>query len=179
MSQSSTPEVSKQDLKSQDQIYQKRSRPDLAERNRTHGLSRDQNGHRSRLYGLWIRMRQRCRDPNSSDYERYGGRGIKVCSSWSDYKIFHDWAYTNGYNDKLTIDRIDNNAGYGPENCQWISCAQQATNKRTSRRITFRGETRTLSQWSRHLNIQHSLLRYRIDAWGVEEALARPVRRLS
>lgn len=124
-------------------------------------------------------MRQRCRNSKSSDYERYGARGIKVCRAWNDFKVFHDWAYANGYNNKLTIDRIDNDRGYEPENCRWISLMEQAANKRSTRRITFRGETLTLSEWSRRLNIGHSLLRYRIAAWGIEEAFSRPIRKLS
>lgn len=155
----------------------RRKRPDLALRNTVHGLSRGPDGKRTRLYGIWVRMRQRCRDPRSSDYHLYGGRGITVCPEWDDFAAFHAWALANGYRDDLTLDRIDNDGPYSPENCRWVPAAAQARNTRRNRLITFRGQTKTLAEWSRILGMEHSLLRYRLDRWGdVDRAFTRPVR---
>jgi hypothetical protein len=148
----------------------------LADRNRTHGLSCDDSGRKTRLYGIWVRMRQRCRDAKSSDYERYGGRGIEVCAEWNDFEAFSTWSHGHGYTEAMTIDRIDNDGPYIPQNCRWIPPAMQQCNTRRSRRINFRGVTHTLAEWSRCLGIGHSLLRYRIAAWGVDQAFTRPIR---
>ena len=74
-------------------------------------------------------MRQRCNNPNRSDYKRYGGRGIKICDEWNDYNTFRDWALSNGYADNLSIDRIDVNGNYEPSNCRWVDAKTQAQNK--------------------------------------------------
>ena len=151
----------------------------LERRNYKHGLSLDGNGNRSRLYGRWNRMKQRCSDAGTTDFKNYGGRGIKVCDEWANYQPFHDWALANGYDDNLSIERIDNEGNYEPGNCTWVRPEQQARNKRTNHRIRFHGVTKILAEWSRELRIETSLLRYRIKAWGVEKAFTIPVRRQS
>ena len=103
--------------------------------NKTHGKA-SANG-KSRLYKVWIGMRQRCNDPNHTSYHNYGGRGIRVCQEWDDFEAFESWAMSHGYNpdaktQECTIDRIDVNGNYEPSNCRWVSAEFQAHNKRNS-----------------------------------------------
>lgn len=87
-----------------------------------------------RLYKIWQGIRQRCNNPKDKDYSDYGGRGIQVCEEWnSSSTAFIEWSLQNGYNPKLTIDRIDTNGHYNPDNCRWASWTQQARNKRTEK----------------------------------------------
>lgn len=143
----------------------------LIKRNTVHSL------HGTRLYGIWVRMRQRCNDENCTDYISYGARGIAICKDWDDYRSFHRWALANGYKDNLTIERIDVNGNYEPNNCKWISPAAQARNKTNNHKITYNGQTKTLAEWAEILGIKSSLLRYRLRNWGVERAFTTPIRR--
>lgn len=114
----------------------------------THGESK------TRLYDIWSGMRKRCNNPASSVYGYYGGRGIKVCNEWeSDYMAFRSWALKNGYEEDLSIDRIDVNGDYEPSNCRWATNIEQANNTRVSRRITYMGVTRTPAEWRAHLGV--------------------------
>lgn len=123
-----------------------------------HGLARHP------LYTVWAGMIQRCTNQKASNYSRYGGRGIQVCEEWkNDFVSFYDWSMNNGYETGLTLDRIDNHLGYYPDNCRWTDRQTQQNNTRRNRFVTFNGETHTITQWSRILNVNHETLRYRIE----------------
>lgn len=117
-----------------------------------------------RLYHCWCDMNRRCYDVNGKNYKDYGERGITVCDEWlHDFQAFYDWSVVNGYDDNLTIDRIDNNKGYSPNNCRWATVDEQANNKRTTINITIGNITKSLKQWCRDLNLNYSMIygRYR------------------
>ena len=120
--------------------------------NTKHGLCN------TRIYNIWQKMKSRCYSKNDIEYKRYGARGIKVCDEWiNDIKAFYDWSISNGYDDNLSIDRIDNNGNYEPSNCRWATPLQQANNCRTNLLITIDDETKTLSQWCRQYNTPYYL----------------------
>lgn len=101
--------------------------------NTTHGLS-DKSKNTSPVYGVWSKMKNRCCWSGSSSYHRYGGRGISICDEWlNDFQAFHDWAMSSGYREGLQIDRIDNDGGYCPENCRWVTVAENSRNRSTSK----------------------------------------------
>lgn len=117
---------------------------------------------RSRLYRVWIGMKERCNNCKNKAYSYYGGRGIKVCQEWgTSYEAFRKWALANGYRDDLTIDRIDVNGNYCPENCRWVDMKTQMNNTRANRRITQNGETRTMAEWAERTGIAYETIRYR------------------
>ena len=117
----------------------------------------------TRLFNIWLSMKQRCEDQNSNNYCRYGGRGISVCEEWkTDYLAFKRWAEANGYSDKLTIDRIDVNGNYTPENCRWSTQKEQQRNRRNNIFLTVQCETHCLSEWAELTGIPYERLYYRV-----------------
>ena len=112
----------------------------------------------TRLYQIWAGMHKRCENCNASNYSDYGGRGISVCDEWNDFVPFHDWAMANGYTEELSIDRINVDLNYTPENCRWVGSVAQANNRRSSRYYEYNGETHTISEWSKILNIPYKKL---------------------
>ena len=140
-------------------------------RNTTHGMTH------SRLYTTWVNLRSRCNNPKDRCYHNYGGRGITYCEEWERFEAFYEWAMASGYNDTLTIDRIDNNKGYCPENCRWATVKDQARNRRSCHLLTYKGETKTLREWEETLGMHRGTLVQRIYmGWTTEKAIETPVR---
>ena len=137
------------------------------------------HGHsNTRLHKIWQNMRNRCHNSNTPDYKYYGGRGIKICDDWNDFTVFELWAINNGYSEVLTLDRIDVNGNYCLDNCRWITRKEQSNNKRNLRMIEYKGETRTLTQWSEMLNIPiATLYRYLASEGSLEKAVTKFQRR--
>lgn len=99
---------------------------------KTHGMTG------TRIYHIWYDMRRRCSYPRQLEYENYGGRGIKVCTEWDEsFTVFYEWAISHGYKSNLTIDRINNDLGYSPENCKWSTYKEQNNNRRKKRKIIY------------------------------------------
>lgn len=118
-------------------------------------------------------MKYRCYNKNGKDYKNYGGRGIAVCSDWLDnFMSFYNWSMANGYDNNLTIDRIDNDKGYEPNNCRWVDMKQQSRNTRQNRNITINGETRCLADWCEILGLNYDKIYNRLyKGWSIEKAL--------
>ena len=118
------------------------SREIIKARSTTHGLSK------TRLHTIWRDMRVRCSNHNATGYDNYGGRGIKVCTEWQDFPPFYEWAMANGYNDTLTLDRIEVDGNYEPSNCRWVDMKTQQNNRSNNRRIEFNGIKKTVAEWT-------------------------------
>jgi hypothetical protein len=133
---------------------------------------KDAHPHRkTRLYRIWKRMHQRCYEMQCDDYKDYGAKGVVICNEWHEYYNFHNWAISHGYADNLTIDRIEVTGIYQPSNCRWATILEQARNKRNNHFITFRGHTKTLSEWCYIFRIESSKVRYRLSHnWPLEKA---------
>ena len=133
--------------------------------------------YNSRIYRIWSLMKERCYNEKRKDYNNYGGRGIKVCNEWLDSSTFIDWSLNNGYEDDLTLDRIDNNGDYCPQNCRWITAKEQGANKRNNRFITHNDITKTITQWANDNGLSYYVLKKRIDVlgWSFERAITEPV----
>ncbi len=128
----------------------------------------------SRLYSIWKGMKTRCFNENDASYPDYGGRGITLCDEWeNDFLAFYTWSVNNGYNERLSIDRINNNGNYCPDNCRWADRETQGNNQRTNHLLTYGGETLTMSQWAKKTGIGYYKLKDRIDKlhWSTERAL--------
>lgn len=119
--------------------------------NTTHSFSK------TKLYGVWLGMRRRCHNQNDKKYNLYGGRGITVCPAWrNDFKIFYDWAINNGYAETLTIDRIDVNGNYEPNNCRWVNWKEQARNKRNNHIVEINNQKLTLVEFAEKYHLNYS-----------------------
>ena len=145
------------------------------EANLTHGGACGKR--KERLYRLWKSMRGRCSNPNLDFAHRYVLRGITVCEEWQDYNEFRSWALTNGYRDDLTLDRIDNDKGYSPDNCRWADWVTQANNTSRNTFVTVGDERLTLAQAERTYGIPARLYRQRrARGWSEERALSEPLK---
>lgn len=136
----------------------------------THGASR---GERTPEYRSWKTMRNRCNNPRTPDYADYGGRGITVCERWGSFVAFLEDMGPRPRG--TTIDRIENDRGYEPGNCRWATVIEQANNRRNTRIVEFRGQRKTVRQWSAEVGLAWSAIQYRLDAgWPVDAALTVP-----
>lgn len=131
--------------------------------NLKHGLAK------TRINNIYHNMKQRCKNKNS---KYYGKRGITICSEWQNFEKFYDWAINNGYQDNLTIDRIDNNGNYEPANCRWVTYTEQNNNRRSNHYIEYNGIKHSIAEWSKILNINYNTLKSRIKyGWSIERVL--------
>ena len=141
------------------------------------------NKSHDRLYAIYKSMLHRCYSPKSRSYRSHGKRGITVCKEWqitenyNGMNNFYEWALSNGYQDNLTIDRIDNNGNYEPSNCRWTTYVTQGNNRSNNHMITYNGETKTMAEWAREYNIPYNTFAWRINKskWDIEKSLNTPV----
>lgn len=129
-------------------------REECGNRRRKHGLYKD------RLYHSFYNIKQRCENPKATAYQSYGGRGIAV--RWENWQDFRNWALTHGYKEGLTLDRIDVNGDYSPENCRWITQAEQMRNTRKTRYLTYQGERKPLIEWCEILGLKFGTVATRV-----------------
>lgn len=155
-----------------------KARERISKSNYKHGKGNYQN----KLYRVWSSMKNRCNNKNNPEYKNYGGRGITVCELWQrDFESFEEWAINNGYADGLTLDRINVNGNYEPNNCRWATRKVQAINKRNNRMDTITmtafGETKSVRLWLEddRCNVEHrGTLFYRLGCgWSHEKALTQ------
>ncbi|UVD43225.1 deoxyuridine 5'-triphosphate protein [Enterococcus phage TJE2] len=137
-----------------------------------HGLSKV-NGKPTKLFRAWASMKQRCYNKNHASYKDYGGRGITICSEWREnFEAFHDWAMTNGFSDDLSIDRIDNDKGYSPDNCRWVDAKTQIRNRRNTVTYEWQGKEYTRAELSRLTGINEQTIASRLNkGFSLEEVL--------
>lgn len=129
----------------------------------------------TRLYKIWSNMKMRCTNPHHNSYWKYGKRGIGFCSEWENFEPFELWALQNGYQDDLTLDRINGNLGYSPDNCRWATYREQANNMRSNRAITINGTTMNAMQWAEMVGIRPNTLYDRLArGWRAEDAVLIP-----
>ncbi|MEQ2424387.1 hypothetical protein [Enterocloster hominis (ex Hitch et al. 2024)] len=117
----------------------------------------------TKLYRLWSHMKERCDSPKFKSYKDYGGRGITYCEEWKEFKAFMEWALQNGYQEEMTLDRINVNGNYEPSNCRFISNLEQQRNKRNSRLVTINGDTKAVSEWAEISGLDRHTILYRLN----------------
>lgn len=132
-------------------------REEMSKRASKHG------GFGGRLYTIWNSMRQRCYNPNNNAYHNYGGRGISICSEWNNFAVFREWAYSTGYKEDaprgaFTIDRIDVDGDYSPNNCRWSSMKDQSNNKRGTLYLEYNYERKPLSEWASIIGVDYTTI---------------------
>lgn len=148
------------------------ARRSSARAGKMHEARRSHAASKSRAYTSWCAMKQRCQNPNNNAYRRYGGRGIYVCDRWQSFDCF--LADMGQPADGMTLERIDNDGPYSPENCRWASRREQSGNLSVNRNVTWNGETLNLSEWSRRTGIHRNTLDQRLAAgWPLERVFLR------
>lgn len=129
------------------------------------------------LYCVYGNMKDRCYNPHNIGYQYYGGRGITVCDNWlNDFRSFYDWCISHGYKDGLQIDRIDNNLGYSPSNCRFVTCRQNTNNRRCTRTIDGVPASVWFESADKHPTVDYDLFRSRYFElhWALERSLLTP-----
>lgn len=140
------------------------------ERNTKHGL------RHTRIYRIWLLMKNRCLNSKYYLFKNYGGRGITVCNEWkNDFVKFYDWSMANGYKEDLSIDRINVNGNYEPSNCRWTTKLQQQRNTTRLRKITYKNETHCISEWADILGLEYNTLYYRFRRNNYSEDVLKRV----
>ena len=129
----------------------------------------------TKLYKVWCGMKERCCNPKNKRYSNYGKRVITVCEEWKcDFSAFYNWALSNGYQEGLTIDRINNNGNYEPNNCRWVTRKEQNRNYSRNHNITYKGKTKCVTEWAEEYGIKAGTILYRLrQGKSVEEAFAK------
>ena len=146
-------------------------KPYQAYSHRTHGACCDHPD----LYGVWCSMKSRCENPNRVKFKDYGHRGIKVCEEWHDSWEFVKWALSNGYSKGLQLDRIDNNHGYSPSNCRWVTPKQNSRNRRNNKFLTINGVEKCVAEWCETIPVSQ----YTVYHWIRTKGATYAERRLS
>lgn len=142
----------------------------LAEKNFKHGFCG------TGLYQCWQDMKKRCYDKNRAQYKDWGGRGISVCEDWLSFENFKIWAVKNGYQPGLTIERVDNNGNYSPENCKFIRKQDQNSNRRNTVVISFDGKNMNIEQWAKYLGLKRGTFDSRLKrGWSIEKAITTTI----
>lgn len=140
----------------------------MRNRRKTHGMTE------SRIYHIWDGMKERCKI-NTENHKHWAGKGIKICDEWlgeKGFENFFKWSMDNGYSDNLTIDRIDGDGDYEPNNCRWVTYEVQNNNSSKNVKIECFGETKTIAQWAKEFGINYKTLYSRIKkGWTMERAL--------
>lgn len=151
--------------------------------NRNHGKKPPRYKHKiaeyKRIWYIWNGVKKRCMFENDARYPQYGGRGIKMCEAWQEsFDNFVEWALSNGYEDNLTIERIDVNGDYCPENCTWITRKEQANNKRDTIWVDYHGRHVQLKKLCTEKNLNYDAINNRIVAlgWDHERAIDEPIK---
>lgn len=141
-------------------------------------LTMKHNKTSTRLFRIWAGIKQRCYNVNREKYKNYGAKGITMCEDWkNNFNCFYNWATSNGYNDNLTIDRIDVNGNYEPKNCQWVNQQKQQNNRTNNHILEFNNQSYTINEWARITNIKRCTIKERLKrGWSIEKTLTTQVR---
>ena len=141
--------------------------------NRKHGMKG------TKIYRTWQSMKRRCYNINDNNYKHYGKRKIVVCDEWkNDFMSFYNWAMTNGYDDSLTLDRIDVDGNYEPNNCRWVDQKTQQNNKRNNCYIEYKGMKKTLSEWADYYNLSYRCVKGRhLLGWDIKRIVETPIKK--
>lgn len=146
----------------------------LQTKHRKEGIHKTHGMTNTKIYTIWSNMRSRCMYKGNSMYRNYGGRGITVCDEWLQFENFQLWAITSGYSEGLSLERIDVNGNYEPDNCKWIPLCEQSLNQRRSHMVEAFGKTQTIREWADVTGISYDTIERRLNAygWDAEKAVS-------